>query len=174
MKYIKLLGLLFFIGCASVNVVSDYDSKTNFTQYKTFLFFEDAGKGLNELDVKRIEREIIAGLESKGLNTAESPTFLINIVAEERTSENRNTIGVGIGGGGNVGFGISGGIPIGRKKVSQQLMIDFVDAKTNELVWQGIAKTEMKVRATPEERKAYYKKVIAKILEEYPPKKPQK
>ncbi|WP_299103652.1 DUF4136 domain-containing protein [uncultured Tenacibaculum sp.] len=173
MKYFKLLGILLLVGCASVNVVSDYDSKTNFKQYATFLFYEDAGKGLNELDVKRIEREIVSGLESKGMRVNEAPTMYVNIVSEERVSENRNTIGVGIGGGRNVGFGISGGIPIGGRKIQQQLVIDFVDAKTNELIWQGIANTEVKERTSPEEREQHYKKVIHKILEQYPPKKPQ-
>ena len=171
MKYCKLLIILILVSCGSIDISSDYDSQTNFNAYKRFHFFEDAGKGLNELDVKRIHKSLTEGLQSIGLEKKDSPDFYINIVSEERVSEQRNTIGVGIGGGRNVGFGISGGIPIGGRKIHQQIVIDFVDAKSNQLIWQGVVSSEIKEKLTPKEKEIHYKKVVQKILEKYPPKK---
>ena len=174
MRYFKYLFLFVLISCSSTKVVYDYDSQTNFTAYKTFNFFEDAGKGLNELDVKRVTNELTNKLKAKGMRFADNPDIFINIVSQERESERRNTIGVGLGGGGNVGFGISGGIPIGSKKINQELIIDFVESKSDELVWQGIANSELKQRSTPQERVMHYRKVITEILKGYPPKKASK
>ncbi|RKF04565.1 uncharacterized protein DUF4136 [Tenacibaculum lutimaris] len=172
MKYYKYFFLLVIIGCSSSKIAYDYDSQTDFNQYKTFNFFEDAGKGLNELDIKRVTYEVTAALEAKGMQLTENPDMYINILSEERESLNRNTIGVGLGSGGrNVGFGISGGIPIESRKINQQLTIDFVESKYNQLIWQGISNSEIKEKTTPEERRVYYQKLIQKIMSNYPPKK---
>ncbi|MBA6155615.1 DUF4136 domain-containing protein [Tenacibaculum sp. S7007] len=171
MKYLKILFLFVLMSCSSTKVVYDYDSKMDFTTYKTFNYFEDVGKGLNELDVKRITNELSEGLQQKGMRLSDTPDFYINIVAKDREAIRRNTIGVGIGGGGNVGFGISGGIPIGSRKINQEITVDFVESKTNNLIWNGIANSEIKERTTPEERLAHYKKVIIEILKGFPPNK---
>ena len=47
--------LLVLVGCSSGKIVYDYDIKTNFNQFKTFNFYDDAGNGMNELDVKRAQ-----------------------------------------------------------------------------------------------------------------------
>lgn len=171
MKHLKYLFLFVLIGCSSTKVVYDYDSETNFTVYKTFNFFEDVGKGLNELDVKRVTNELTNKLQQKGMRLSETPDIYINVLSKQSKSERRNSIGVGIGGGGNVGFGISGGIPIGSRKINQELIVDFVESKKNELIWQGISNSELKEKTSPEQRVVHYKKVIEKILSNYPPNK---
>lgn len=171
MKRYRYLFLLIFLSCASPKIVYDYDSQTSFLSYKTFNFFEDAGKGLSDLDKKRIEQELISGLEAKGMKLSEKPDMYINILLEERPSLNRNTIGIGIGSGGrNVGFGISGGIPIESRKINQQLTIDFVESKNNQLIWQSISNSEIREKTTPEERVKHYKTILNKVLTNYPPK----
>ncbi|MCG8795256.1 DUF4136 domain-containing protein [Tenacibaculum finnmarkense] len=62
-------------------------------------------------------------------------------------------------------------MPIGSKKINEQLTIDFVASKNNELLWQGIANTKINEKRTPTEKVAHYKKVIGKILVNYPPNK---
>ena len=171
MKQLKYLFIFVLMSCSSTKVVYDYDNKMDFTTYKTFNYFEDVGKGLNELDVKRITKELTEGLQQKGMRLSDTPDIYINIVSKEREGARRNTIGVGIGGGRNIGFGISGGIPIGSRKINQQITVDFVESKTNNLVWNGIANSEVKERTTPEERLEHYKKVIIEILKGYPPNK---
>ena len=172
MKHLKYLFLFIIIACSSPRVVYDYDTQTNFSEYKTFDFFEDAGKGLNELDKKRIQNSVEKALIAKGMQYSSTPDIYINIVSKQVAVENNNTVGVGIGsGGGNVGFGISTGIPIGGKKINQQLTIDFVEAKKDALIWQGIAEKAIKEKTSPEDREIYFNEVVEKTLSKYPPKK---
>lgn len=172
MKYLKLIFLFFFISCSSSKVIYDYDETTNFTQYKTFDFFEDAGKGLSQLDIKRVTNEVTKSLKSKGMFMSNTPDMYINIISKKKVLASRSSVGIGLGTGGrNVGFGISGGIPIGSKKINEELLIDFVDGKTNQLIWQGISNNKLKENASPDDKRVYYGKVIIKMLSNYPPKK---
>ncbi|WP_233900557.1 DUF4136 domain-containing protein [Tenacibaculum piscium] len=175
-KYVQnssiLLILVFsIIGCSSSKVVYDYDTSINFENYKTFQFFEDAGKGLNALDIKRVTGEIIFLLEQKGMKLSDNPDMYIDVLSKESIVENNSTIGVGIGGGGRVGFNISGGIPLENRKIKQELTVNFIAGKNDALLWQGIANTNIKKKLNPQERTAYYQKITAKILEKYPPEK---
>ncbi len=49
------------------------------------------------------------------------------------------------------------------------LYIDIIDAKTNELVWQGMGTAPI-VRDM-EKKEIRIKEIVAKILEKYPPEK---
>ena len=172
MKQILFVLLIVCIGCSAPKVVYDYDSKTNFSKYKTFNFFEDAGEGVSELDKKRIERVIVDKLKLQGVTQAkDNPSFYINFLSKKVKVDDRPRIGVGIGGGGNVGFGISGGIPVGNRELKMQLTVDFVEAANNQLFWQGIVDKKVKENTSPQERDVFFNEVLTKVLEGYPPKK---
>ena len=101
-----------------------------------------------------------------------NPDFFINIISKISEAKNNNTIGIGIGSGGrNGGFGISGGIPIGGKKLNEEFIIEFVNAKTDEIIWEGILNSTIKEKRKPEEKEMHFKEIIKKIVEKYPPKK---
>ncbi|CAL2084758.1 DUF4136 domain-containing protein [Tenacibaculum sp. 190524A02b] len=172
MKKIALfLILIITAGCSSSRVTYDYDNKTNFSKQQTFGFFDDVGEGLNEFDIKRIRTVIADELRLKGMGLSENPDFYINFFSKQTEDVNRSTIGVGIGGGGNVGFGISGGIPIDNRRIIQTLTIDFVKANTDDLFWQGISEHRINEQTTPYKRLNYYRSVINKIFSNYPPNK---
>ncbi|MCI2229804.1 DUF4136 domain-containing protein [Polaribacter sp. MSW13] len=172
MKKAQYFFLLLLMGCSASKVITDYDAKTNFTQFKTYNFYEDVGAGLNELDVKRGVDALIAQMNQLGFKQEETPDFYINFKTKLSQPKVTNTIAIGLGSGGrNGGFGVSGGIPIGGKKIDEELTVEFVDAKTNELFWQAILKSTIKEKRTPEERTLYFNEVIRKILQSYPVKK---
>lgn len=170
MRIIRFLLLLFLIGCSSSKVITDYDAKIDFTTFTSYNFYDDFGKGLNELDVKRITKAIDYHLKEKGFSKSEQPDFLINVIVNFTEAQNNNTIGIGIGSGGNNGgFGISGGIPIGGKKLNEELIIEFVNAKTNDIIWEGVLNSKVKEKRKPEEKVLHFNEVISKILLKYPP-----
>lgn len=173
MKYVGMVFLLMlFVACNAPRVVYDYDQNIDFTKYKTYNFFPDIETGLSELDDKRLFRQTDSIMQSRGFVRTATPDFYINVETSAFEPNQNSAVGVGVGGGGrNAGGGISIGLPIGNVKLNQQLVFDFVDVRKDELYWQAIAEGYYKEEATPEEREAYFRKILLKVLEEYPPKK---
>jgi len=169
MKKLQYFILLLLMSCSSSKVFTDYDDNTNFVQYKTYAFFDDIGAGLNEFDVNRAADAVFEEMRELGFEEVENPDFYINFIAKTSEAKVTNTVAIGLGSGGrNGGFGVSGGIPIGGKKLDEELTIEFVDAKTNELFWEGILTSTIKEKRKPEARVLYFKEVVRHILEKYP------
>lgn len=169
-RNLKYVLLLICVGCGASKVVYDYDVKTDFSKFKTYHYFEDAGKGLNQLDVKRFARVIDPHLDSLGIKKVERPDFFINIISE-KTPVQRDGLGLGVGGGsGNIGVGVSTSFQFGGAQIDEEVTIDFVDASNNQLFWQGVLRVRVRERMKPEERVKIVRRVVRKILENYPPK----
>ncbi len=170
MKNIVVFFLFLVMTSCGVTTHYDYDKQTDFVAYKTYDYYDEIESGLNQLDDKRIKQNIDSILQGQGYLKSQNPLFYINFYVKEGAIRTRNTIGVGIGGGGRaVGYGISGGIPIGGRSIDQQLTLDFIDAQQDRLIWQGVADSSIKEKASPEQKEAYYLKIITKLLKGFPP-----
>ena len=172
MKFFKIIVLfLLFTSCAAVHVDYDYDREIDFSKYKTYNYYSDLETGLSELDTKRLLDILDEALKAKGLSLSTDPDFFINIQSSEFENLQRNTVGIGVGGGGgrNVGGGISVGLPIGSQ-ANLQIIFDFNDEKWNGLFWQAVSESRFNVKATPEKREAQLRAIVTKVLEGYPPK----
>lgn len=170
MKIVKLLILFLLMSCSSTKVITDFDTNTNFTKYTSFNFYEDNGDRLNDFDIKRIATAIKEVLVAKRFSKNENPDFLIYFDAVITENTTNNTIAIGLGSGGrNGGVGVSGGIPIGSKKLNEKIIIKFVNPITNNLFWEGALTSIIKEKRTPAERREYLENVVVKILELYPP-----
>lgn len=172
MKLLSILAFTLLLVSCGASVAVDYDKQVDFSTYNSYNYFPTIDSGLNELDDGRIKQVTDSLMQQRGFVKSETPQLYINFYARENISSSRNTIGIGVGGGGNnVGIAVSGGIPIGGKTIEQRLTLDFIDVLKDDLVWQAVADGEMKERATPAQKEAYYIEVIQKILNKYPPKK---
>lgn len=172
MKFYSIIFCALLLVSCGASVAVDYDKKIDFSTYNSYDFYSSIDSGLSELDDKRIMQITDSLLQIKGMVRSDVPQLYINFFASENISASRNTLGIGIGSsGGNVGIGVSGGIPIGGRVVNQQLTLDFIDAQKDDLVWQAVAEGEMKERATPQQKEEYYISVLEKILKKYPPRK---
>lgn len=172
MKFIKsLILLILVVSCAPIYVNYDYETKHDFTQYKTYNYYSDLETGLSELDTKRILNVLDEAMKIKGLELAETPDFFINITSSEFHETQNSSVGVGVGGGGgNVGGGISVGIPIGKQNVNRQIIFDFIDENGIGLFWQAVSESSFNPNAKPEQREARLKAIVDKVLLGYPPK----
>lgn len=167
---VPIIALLLFASCSSVRVASDYDTKVNFNQFTTYAFFKPGidKAEISDLDKRRILRAIDAELNLKGMQKSESPDLLISFFtkAKERVDVYQNHYGWG----GYWGWGW--GHPWGGTTVSKTtegtLYIDIIDAKTNELIWQGIGTAPL--ARDMEKKEARINEIVKKILERYPPK----
>tara|TARA_R110001592_G_C12984926_1_gene734506 strand:+ start:278 stop:799 length:522 start_codon:yes stop_codon:yes gene_type:complete len=170
----KALFILLAVGvisCAPIRVNYDFDKGTDFSKYKTYNYYSDMKTGLSELDTKRFLESLDAKLETLGITFSETPDFFIDIKSNTVQNVQRNTVGVGLGGGGrNMGGGISIGLPIGEANLNRQIMIDFVDENRKQLFWQAVSESSYYENAAPETRETQLKAIIDKVFSEYPPK----
>ena len=174
MKAFKFIILaLLFTSCGTTFVNYDYETSTDFTQYKTYNYFDDMQTGLSKFDSIRIISTMDAKLSSMGLKRSNNPDFFIDIQSRELLNRNNPNVGVGVGGGGGGGFGgVSVGVPLNTNKYTREITIDFVDKSQNErLFWQAVSESTYKGNASVEKREATLAKLIDKIFEGYPPKK---
>ncbi len=173
MKYFLLSSIcLLLISCGST-VAVDYEKNTDWEQYKTYQFYREMNSNLNELDEKRVVKAIDSTLKIKGFQRTDYNTYWVAFFVEETLSNSRNTIGVGLGTGGrgvSVGGGI--GIPIGGKVINQKMTIEVREGQPNgKLVWQAVYDGELKEKAKPKQKEAYYNKIIPMMLKDFPPEK---
>jgi hypothetical protein len=173
MKLIKLLSVLgFFIltSCSSVYVNTDYDKKANFAAYKTYAYNKSSIDKLeiSDLDKKRILNAIDAVMPTKQFSKSTNPDVLISLFTKERERVNvHNNMGWGPGWGWGMGWGMGMGFTHTTTTPEGTLYIDIVDAKTKELVWQGIGTGYLTTNfEKKDERIAEF---VTKILEKYPP-----
>jgi hypothetical protein len=175
MKTLKLVAIIFILSltsCATVKVVSDYDTKANFNEYKTFAFYK---KGIDkatvsDLDKKRIMRAIEAELIAKGFTKSDNPDMLVSIFTKsrERVNITQNNFGWGWG------WGWRNSWMFGRENMNVNqytegtLFIDFIDKTKNELVWQGIGSGALKMK-NPEKREERIRTFVKEIIATYPP-----
>lgn len=172
MKFIRTYLLVFLVvSCAPIYVNYDYERQTDFTKYKTYNYYSDINTGLSELDSKRLLDALDETLALKGLTLSDNPDFFVDITSSEFQNNQRNTVGVGVGGSGrNVGGGISIGLPIGQPRLSRQIVFDFHDENGIGLFWQAISESGYNSNASPEQKAARIKAIVEKVLKRFPPK----
>jgi len=171
MKLLKLLAVcLILASCNAPKAVYDYDSTVRFDDYNTYQLFPDFQSGLSQLDETRLVASLKTGMEQEGFSFSEEPDLYVNAYSQERIDRNRSRLGIGIGsGGGNVGVGVSGGIPIENNKVILEITIDFINVAKDALIWQAVVESKLNPKASPEERRVLFNKIVQKALEGYPP-----
>lgn len=165
-----VLIILCLVSCSAARVSYDYDKATDFSAYSTYNYYPDLDSGLSELDDKRLLNAVDDLMEQKGIKFSEEPDFLINIKSRSFQAPRNNNVGVGVGGsGGNVGGGVSVGLPIGSANVEREIIFDFVDEEKDMLFWQAVSNSSYKENLNPDEREAKLRAIAEKVFEKYPP-----
>ena len=173
-KFALLLALpLVTASCSTVRVASDYDKEINFASYKTYAFFKpgiDQVK-ISELDKKRILRAIEANMTGKGFTKSENPDMLISFFTKERDRVDvyNDAWGYGWGWGWGPYYGAGYWGPAVSTSTEGSLYIDFIDARKNQLVWQGIGTATLVTSGNVEKKEARINKIVAEVIQQYPP-----
>lgn len=167
----SLLVILFFTlaSCSSVYVNADYDKTVDFTKYKTFAYMKEGINKLeiSDLDKRRILRAVDEQMLAKGFIKSETPDFLVNIF-----TKSHEEVSVHSGWGYGWGYGYYpyygyGGYPYVSSSVEGTLYIDFIDAKKNELFWQGIGSGYLTQDVDRKEQRI--NEFVTQVLAQYPP-----
>ena len=167
---VLLLLALGFTSCSTVQVASDYDQQVNFNQYKSFAFFKPGidKAEISDLDKKRILRAIEEEMLAKGFTKSEEPDVLVSIFT--KTNENiniyQNRYGYGYGWGWNPWYWGAGANTVTTTSEGT-LYIDLIDAKSKELVWQGMGTAALAKEVNRKQERI--NEIVEKIMEKYPP-----
>jgi len=168
LKYIStsIIALIILSSCATVNVKTDYDTKTDFTKFKTFAFYKkgiDKAK-ISDLDKRRILRAIKTELQAKGMKLSNKPDVLVSIFAKSEKEidvYNHNY------------WYPSYYSPFYRNSVSEYtqgtLFIDIIDANGKKLLWQGVGKGTLNTSGNVAKKEARINQFVAELMEKYPP-----
>jgi uncharacterized protein DUF4136 len=151
-------------------VKADYDKQTDFKKYKSFAFRKGT-PAPTPFAQERIEAAIANQLKARGMNPSETPDLLV--FTHTQLSKEQRMDSTTFGYGGYPGWGGWGGgfatssvsvteIPIGT------VVIDLVDAKSDTLLWRGVASDTLLTNPTPEKSEKRINKAIAKLFYKYP------
>ena len=177
---ILLIGML--TACSSgLSVRSDIDPATDFSQYRTYNFFEPMGieSGYNSPIFGEHYRASIGNeMASRNYRTSDNPDLLINVTirADDKVSMRSFTRPYMSGayynrpGGAYGGSALGVGVSMGRtatKTTEASVFIDFVDLQERRIVWQGVAVVDANEKVAQQLRNAIYTSVN-KVLAEYP------
>ncbi|GGG97080.1 hypothetical protein GCM10011416_13800 [Polaribacter pacificus] len=174
MKLFNQTALLFvFIlsSCSVVRVSTDYDTKKDFTTYKTFAFYKTGidKTAISDLDKRRILRAIESELLAKGFKKSNSPDVLVSIYAKSR---NRVDVTRTHSGFNNLYwypmYYRANNRVLVTKYTEGTLFIDLIDAQEKQLVWQGIGTGALKTNNV-QKKEEKIKEFVKEILSNYPP-----
>lgn len=160
------LMIAFLIVPAHAAVTVDYDTDADFSTYKTYAWKTGTAAKSSLMD-KRIRKSVEEELAAVGLTLTEGEPdlYLIYHVALD-TSRRVNVSDFGYMGRWRHSVGTVD-VDIYDVKVGT-LIIDLLDANTNEGVWRGMTQNDLPSNPTPEKIEKKLHKVLAKMLRKYP------
>lgn len=165
-----LAFLLVLTSCSSIRVATDYDREANFNEYQSFAFYKPGidKADVSDLDKKRILRAIESEMIAKGFTKSENPDLLVSIFTKTKENINiyQNNFGWGYGWGWNPWYW-SNGYNTVSSTTEGTLYIDFIDAKSMELVWQGMGSGALTMDMENKIERIH--EMVLKIIERYPP-----
>jgi Domain of unknown function (DUF4136) len=171
--YVYLLAIVpwFLFGCGTTSqVFTDYDKSAHITEYKTFgwstpLSIEVRNNPLyyNELSDKRIKSAVTVQLESRNYKYSEDPDLEIHyhIIIEDKTVMRTDPYGYYYG-----PYWMRSEVSVYEYQEGT-LIIDLMDAKTDNLVWRGWITNFLKNR-DPEKMEESINNAVRMIFAEYP------
>ena len=176
------LGLVLFSACSSYTVKTDYDPTITYSSYRTFDWYaaskkaKGKGSGTDPLLDKRVRVAVQAELESKGFTqeTAAEPDFLVTYYPIFQNRKYRTTTSFGGGSGwGRRRWGYGVGTRFSSSQVHQYregtIVLEIVDSRSNQLVWQGTAEGALTELNNPEDAQEQIHKAVRDMLANFPP-----
>lgn len=172
---IAVFSTVLVLGCSSVSVTTDYDHEVNFTTLKTYEWMTVSKDALstnattnmfqNSLVDKRFRNAVKSQLDAKGLTeSSANPDFLIAYHSGTQDKVNVTNYGYGYGRWGGYG----GGVDV-HQYTQGTIILDFVDAKSKQLVWRSVATGALADKPDPATVEEKINGVVQQMLASYPP-----
>ena len=176
-----LPAVLLLAGCASYTVKYDVDPTANFRSYRTFEWYASSkrakgqGNGGSEIMDRRVRAAVEQQLVAKGfaVATGAEPDFLVTYYPVYKDRKVRTSTTVGVGGGWryrHFGYGVGTRFSEVHRYKEGTIVVEIVDGKSNQLVWQSAAVGALTNLEDPVEAKEQVAKAVADMLEKFPPR----
>lgn len=160
-RAISLLAVLALTACASAQVSSEHDKTADLSRYRTYAWITGT-QAANPMIEQRIRRAVDHQLAAKGLRKVkEAADLQVATHASTRVEQQVNTESLGYG---YSGAGWSGNMVNVRNVDVGTLMLDLVDASSQQLVWRGMA-TAVVGHSMSQEK---MDKTVGKMLSSFP------
>ena len=158
------------IGCSSIDTSYDFDTRVDFTRFHTFDWMPEQPVTIPD---PRREQEVrdmfVSALEARGFQKVlRNPDFLLVMYAGAEGRLQIDAYGYGYGPR-NAFWGPTAGWVETTVYRDGTLILDVVDAETDELAWRGTAQGALDASMNPQERRELVSKAIDKMLEKFPP-----
>jgi hypothetical protein len=168
--------------CSSgIQVRSDIDPSVDFSQYRTYDFFDPMGieGGYNSpVFGEHFRAAISREMRERGYRQSDDPDVFINVTirSDEKISMRTYTTPYMSGayygrpGGATYGSAVGVGVGVGTratKTTEASVFIDLVDARAHRMSWQGVAVVNVNDKVAKQLRDAIYT-AVNKIYDEYP------
>lgn len=177
MRIIVTIGLVVLFGCSDLKVTSDYDKEVNFDDYDSFLILPwiQGDTLINRFDKARVVNAVKTQMMNHGHAYDETTPKLVVSLFLKLDNRTTTTAYTGHYGGYGYGYGYPGwGWGGGMSSTTYSdyhytvgaLVIDVYDAKTKNLVWQGVGAGT--VDDNPQSREQRVPRNISSIFKKYP------
>jgi hypothetical protein len=168
--------------CASKPTIeSDYDHTIDFSQYKTYGFFNPMGienPNYSSIYGSIFRSAISKEMESRGYRVSDNPDLLINVSGRLQNKTKVTTTSDPYMGGGYYGYrrgayGAWGGYGYGTSThvsnyTEGTVNVDMVDRTAKRMVWEGVAVGRVNEKKTNDETRANIYSGIQEMFAAYP------
>jgi len=185
-KLSRLLSLcvaaLLVASCASKpNIETDYDPTIDFSQYKTYAFFNPMGienPNYSSIYGSIFRNAISKEMESRGYTQSDNPDLMINVSGRLQDKTRVTTTSDPYMAGSYYGYrrgayGAWGGYGYGTTThvsnyTEGTVNVDIVDRAQKRMVWEGVAVGRVKENRTSEETRTNIQAGIKEMFAGYP------
>jgi len=178
-RWFVLMLLISLSACSTLQVTTDYDHDASFKKLSNYAWLEQSAlpEGNRHIDNKVLDQQIRGSvnksLANKGfkLQDSDKPSFLIgyNVAIDQKTSINTVSTRTGNQPEWNANAW-RGTTDLGQHNFEQgTIIIEIVNADSNELIWRANASAEIDPYANTKKRLQRIENAIVKMLRDFPP-----
>lgn len=176
-------ALVLLTACSAYTIRHDFDPTADFKGYRTFAWYAASRKAKGKapdahplLD-KRVRLSVEQQLQAKGfrLEAQADPDFLVAYYPIYQTRRYRTQTTVAVGGRGFYrpwGYGVGTRFSTSQTRSYREgtLVLEVVDQRSHELVWQGYAEGALTALDDPQEAQAQIDRAVRDLLDRFPPR----
>jgi hypothetical protein len=165
--YFLIVSFLTLAACSTIRVANDYDPGYDYSKLKSFNWIPNPNaKQRSELVAKHFKNAMERQLSTKGIVLdEENPDFRIAYHGNVERRVQVTNWGYRYPGW----YGGGGGLDVYQYKEGT-IVIDFIDAKSNEMIYRSSLSAEVDMYQDSQKRMERIEEAVTKIMEDFPPK----